>query len=60
MNRVFLSSISAIAGGAIVHVTEKETMNQLKENINSFKISLSKSILDEIEKIHNEIPDPAP
>ena len=35
-------------------------MNQLKENINSFKISLSKSILDEIEKIHNEIPDPAP
>ena len=35
-------------------------MNQLKENINSFKISLSKSILNEIEKIHNEIPDPAP
>ncbi len=35
-------------------------MEQLKQNIRSYKISLSKSILDEIEKIHNEIPDPAP
>ena len=35
-------------------------MDQLKENISSFKIVLSKSILNEIERIHNEIPDPAP
>ena len=37
MNRVLLSGISAIAGGAIVHVTEKETMNQLKERMMNIK-----------------------
>ena len=37
MNRVFLSGISAIAGGAIVHVTEKEAMNQLKEKNDEYK-----------------------
>ena len=35
-------------------------MSQLKENIDSHNIVLSESILKEIEKIHNEIPDPAP
>ena len=37
MNRVFLSGISAIAGGAIVHATEKEAMNQLKEKNDEYK-----------------------
>lgn len=36
------------------------TMEQLKQNIKSHEISLSKSVLSEIEKIHNEIPNPAP
>ncbi len=35
-------------------------MEQLKQNIRSHNINLSKSVLSEIEKIHNEIPDPAP
>lgn len=36
------------------------TMEQLKENIDSININLSKAVLDAIEKIHSEIPNPAP
>jgi aryl-alcohol dehydrogenase-like predicted oxidoreductase len=36
------------------------TMDQLKENIGSIDVSLSKELLLEIEAIHNDIPDPAP
>lgn len=36
------------------------TMGQLKENIGSINISLNKEVLDAIEKVHNEIPNPAP
>ncbi len=35
-------------------------MSQLKENINSIHIDLSKEIIKEIEAIHAEIPNPAP
>lgn len=36
------------------------TMSQLKENIHSFSIELSGSILEEIEKIQEQMPNPAP
>ena len=35
-------------------------LDQLKENINSYKISLSSEVIDEIEKVHNENPYPCP
>lgn len=35
-------------------------VQQLKENIGSIEIELSKEILWEIDKVHNEIPNPAP
>jgi len=35
-------------------------LEQLKENIGSINVNLSKEILDEIEKIHSLIPNPAP
>ena len=35
-------------------------MDQLKENIGSIHIDLSKEILKEIEAVHAEIPNPAP
>ena len=44
MNRVFLSGISAIAGGAIVHITEKETMNQLKGKNDEYKRLINRLI----------------
>ncbi len=36
------------------------TMEQLKENINSINIHLSNEILDEINAVHNLMPNPAP
>tara|TARA_R110002050_G_scaffold110892_1_gene223540 strand:+ start:28042 stop:29082 length:1041 start_codon:yes stop_codon:yes gene_type:complete len=36
------------------------SMRQLKENISSIAIELSDAVLEGIEKIHNEIPNPAP
>ncbi|RZS99389.1 aldo/keto reductase [Aquimarina brevivitae] len=36
------------------------TMEQLKENIDSINISLSKEILQKINEVHNDIPNPAP
>jgi aryl-alcohol dehydrogenase-like predicted oxidoreductase len=36
------------------------SMEQLKENIASIEIELSNEILQEIEKIHNDIPNPCP
>jgi len=36
------------------------TMEQLKENINTIKVSLSEDILKEIDAIQTIIPDPAP
>jgi aryl-alcohol dehydrogenase-like predicted oxidoreductase len=36
------------------------SLEQLKENIDSADLILSKEILNEIEEIHNEIPNPAP
>jgi len=35
-------------------------LDQLKENIESSAVKLSKEVVDAIEKIHNEIPNPAP
>ncbi len=35
-------------------------MRQLKENIDSIHVQLTAAVLDEIEKIHNEMPNPAP
>ena len=34
-------------------------LDQLKENIDSIYVSLNKTILREIEKVHEIIPDPA-
>lgn len=36
------------------------SMLQLKENIDSINVTLNQDILDAIEKVHNEIPNPAP
>lgn len=36
------------------------TLAQLKENIDSVNINLSPEIIDEINKIHEQIPNPAP
>ncbi|MBT8320825.1 MAG: aldo/keto reductase [Eudoraea sp.] len=36
------------------------TMEQLKENIGSIDVQLSDEVLKGIEKIHNEVPNPAP
>src|SRR5690606_11917998 len=36
------------------------TMDQLKENIGSIEVQLSEEVLQGIESIHNEIPNPAP
>ncbi len=36
------------------------SIEQLSENIESIKISLSKEILKEIDTVHNQIPNPAP
>ncbi len=36
------------------------TMKQLQENIDSINISLNKNIVDEINLIHEKIPNPAP
>ncbi len=35
-------------------------LEQLKENIDSVNIQLSSELLEEIEAIHNAIPNPAP
>ena len=35
------------------------TMDQLKENIDTASVVLSKEVLKGIDKIHSEIPDPA-
>ena len=35
-------------------------LEQLKENIDSITISLSNEILEQIDEVHNEIPNPAP
>ena len=36
------------------------TMNQLKENIESLNVKLSKEIIDEINSVHKKNPNPAP
>ncbi|MFS4415887.1 aldo/keto reductase [Maribacter sp. 2307ULW6-5] len=36
------------------------SMRQLKENIGSIDVQLSQAVLNEIEHIHNDIPNPAP
>ncbi len=36
------------------------TMEQLSENIESINVNLSEEILKEIDKVHSEIPNPAP
>ena len=36
------------------------SMLQLKENIDSINVTLNQDILDAIEKVHNNIPNPAP
>ena len=41
----------------IIGATDVE---QLRENINSIDIELSKELLKEIEAVHSQIPNPAP
>jgi aryl-alcohol dehydrogenase-like predicted oxidoreductase len=36
------------------------TMEQLKENINTIKVTLDENVLAEIEKIQSVFPNPAP
>ncbi len=36
------------------------SLEQLKENINTIKVTLDENVLAEIEKIHNVFPNPAP
>ena len=41
-------------------VISATTMPQLKENIGSAEITLSQEILDEINAVHDRMPNPAP
>jgi aryl-alcohol dehydrogenase-like predicted oxidoreductase len=43
-----------------VNIIGATTIDQLKANINSIELSLSKEILDGIENIHRQNPNPAP
>jgi aryl-alcohol dehydrogenase-like predicted oxidoreductase len=36
------------------------TMEQLKENMGSINVTLNKEVLEAIEKVHSDIPNPAP
>jgi aryl-alcohol dehydrogenase-like predicted oxidoreductase len=36
------------------------TMNQLKENIESINIDLNEEILEEVNEVHSDQPNPAP
>ncbi|WP_423821558.1 NADP(H)-dependent aldo-keto reductase [Salinisphaera sp. SPP-AMP-43] len=55
---------------ALAYVTSREfvtsniigatTMNQLASNIDSFELTLSAEVLEEIEAVHNDMPNPAP
>ena len=36
------------------------TVNQLEKNLASVEIKLSEEVLQEIEEIHNRIPNPCP
>lgn len=47
MQKVLLSAISAIAGGTIVHITDKEIIDDLK--------SENQKLLDRIEKLKYEL-----
>ena len=47
MQKVLLSAISAIAGGTIVHITDKEIIDDLK--------SKNQKLLDRIEKLKYEL-----
>jgi sRNA-binding carbon storage regulator CsrA len=47
MQKVLLSAISAIAGGTIVHITDKEIIDNLK--------SENQKLLDRIEKLKYEL-----
>ncbi len=44
----------------ISNIIGATTMEQLKENIDSINVELSDEVLNGIEAIHNEIPNPAP
>ena len=47
MQKVFLSAISAIAGGTIVHLTDKEIIDKLKSD--------NKNLLDRNEKLKYDL-----
>ena len=36
------------------------TLDQLKENIESIKVKLDKNVIEKIEEIHKQNPNPAP
>ena len=36
------------------------TMSQLKENVESINISLTEEVINEINLVHEKIPNPAP
>ena len=36
------------------------TMDQLKENIDSINVSLDEKIINEINLVHDKLPNPAP
>lgn len=56
MSLAFVNSRSFVTSN-IIGAT---SVDQLKENIESINLDLNESVLMEIEKIHSEIPNPAP
>jgi aryl-alcohol dehydrogenase-like predicted oxidoreductase len=36
------------------------TLEQLKENIGSYNVTLSEETINAIDEVHNDIPNPAP
>lgn len=47
----------SFVGSTIIGAT---TLSQLEENIDAFEVNLSADLLQEIERIHESIPNPAP
>ncbi|RPD93307.1 NADP(H)-dependent aldo-keto reductase [Aureibaculum marinum] len=55
LSLAFVNQLPFVSG-TIIGATK---MNQLKENIDSINIDLSSTIIDEINAVHNKIPNPA-
>ena len=59
-SKSLISKSASNVGGVELNIIGATTMEQLKTCIDSVHIDLTKEIINEIKKIHTEIPHPAP